>query len=90
MKNWAIALVTLAIIDVLTTYICLPLGAIESNPLFAGTDIRTMGLMKVGITVLLAYICVRLKLRTILIMMSGANAGMVTGNLMAIWTLKTM
>jgi hypothetical protein len=90
MKKWAIVLIVLAGLDVLTTYFSLSLGSIEANPLFKDMSIGTMSLIKVSAYSLLAYISVRLKLRTVLIFAVGANTATVLSNLMAIWTLKTM
>lgn len=90
MKRWAFALITLAALDVLTTYFSLSLGSIEANPLFRGMGIGMMGLTKVSLYSLMAFVSVRLKFRTILIFAVGANTAIVLTNLMAIWTLKTM
>lgn len=88
MKKWAIILIILAALDVVTTHISLSLGSIEANPFFSGVDIKTMTVIKMGAYSAIAYLLFRLKLGAFLIFCCGANAGVVIGNLMAIWTLS--
>ena len=90
MKKWAIILVVLAALDVLTTYFSLAAGSIEANPLFRDMGIREMCFIKLSAYSLLAFVSMRLKLRTVLTFAVGANTAVVLSNLMAIWTLKTM
>lgn len=90
MKVWAAILIVSAAVDVLTTYLSLSLGSIEANPLFSSMDIRMTAVIKILMSGLAAYLFVRLKWKAFLIFFSGANVAMVAGNLMAIWTLKTM
>lgn len=90
MKKWAMIFILLAALDVLFTHISLSLGSIEANPLVRGLDIQMVALVKMVSYLSIAYLCVRFKLKTLLILGVGANAGIVAANLMAIWTLKTM
>lgn len=90
MRKWAGAFIITAMLDILTTSLSLSSGAIETNPFFGGLNIEEMAIVKVGLSLLLVYLCVRFKLKTLLILGVGANAGVVMGNLMAIWTLRTM
>ena len=90
MKKWVAILILLAVLDVLTTYISLPLGSIEANPLFRDMGIGTMALIKMGAYIVTAGFGAYFKLRGFLIFCIGVNAGAVLNNVMIIWTLKTM
>ena len=90
MKKWAIVLIVLAALDIVTTYFSLAAGSIEPNPLFGHMSFGAMALIKMVAYSSVAYLLFRLKLKDILILVAGANAGAVISNLMAIWTLKTM
>jgi hypothetical protein len=89
-KKWAIALILLAGLDILTTYFCLSSGAVEANPFFHGMTLPALSLIKMGVYIPLACVAVHFKFRTLLIFGTGANAAVVVANLMAIWTLRTM
>jgi len=90
MKKWAVILITLAGLDVLTTYFSLSLGGIEANPLFRDMNIESMAAIKMCTYIPIAFIALRLKLRALLIFISGANMASTLSNLMVISTLKAM
>ena len=90
MKKWAIILILISGLDVLTTYFTLSLGAIETNLIVKDMGFGMLILIKMSITIPIACLLARLKLRAFLIFVTGANTAVVIGNLMTIWTLKTI
>jgi hypothetical protein len=90
MKKWAIAVIALAALDILTTHFSLNMGAMEANPFFYGKGFEIVSLIKMGISIALVGVLARFRFKDILIFLTGANASIVVANLMAIWRLKTL
>lgn len=88
MKKWIVALILMATLDTVTTYFVLSLGGVEANLLFVNMDIRMMALTKVGACFVAICLCVKFKLKSMLILVTGANMGAALGNLMTLWTQR--